>query len=57
MDGQIVAVYFGGFASSFVGAKLLALTGTYSGLFLAIGVVGVVIGGIYWAAAVFSRSA
>ncbi len=57
MGGQIVAVYFGVFASSFVGAELLALTGTYSGLFLAIGVVGVVIGGIYWAAAMFSRSA
>ncbi|MDU9376982.1 Sialic acid transporter NanT [Methanocorpusculaceae archaeon Sp1] len=51
MGGQIVAVYFGVFASSFVGAELLALTGTYQGLFLAIGVVGVVIGVVYWVTA------
>lgn len=55
MGGQIVAVYFGVFASSFVGAELLALTGTYQGLFLAIGVVGVALGVIYWTAAAFSQ--
>ncbi|MDV0443481.1 MFS transporter [Methanorbis rubei] len=55
MGGQIVAVYFGVFASSFVGAELLALTGTYQGLFLTIGVVGVVIGVVYWIAAGFFR--
>jgi len=57
MGGQTVAVYFGVFASSFVGAELLALTGSYQGLFLTIGVVGILVGAVYWVLAMFSRRA
>ena len=54
MGGQTVAVYFGVFASSFVGAELLALTGSYQGLFLTIGVAGVLVGAVYWVAAMIA---
>ncbi|HJJ96949.1 MAG TPA: hypothetical protein O0X38_04845, partial [Methanocorpusculum sp.] len=57
MGGQTVAVYFGVFASSFVGAELLALTGSYQGLFLTIGVAGVLVGAVYWILAMFSGRA
>ena len=50
----MVAVYFWVFTSSFVGADLLALTGSYQCLFLAIGVVGVLVLAVYWVAAVIA---
>ena len=55
MGGQTVAVYFGVFASSFVGAELLVMTGSYQGLFLTIGVVGLAVGVVYWVAGTLQK--
>ena len=51
MGGMTVSIYGGIFASSFVGAELLAIAGNYNGLFLLIGAIGIGIAIVYFIAA------
>lgn len=57
MGGQTVAVYFGVFVSSFMGAELLARTSSYQGLFLTNGVMGIAVGVVYWIGAMAGKRA